>query len=96
MKSNEDLHKLWYVLLKEKNAVQSDLRLIKSVTGEKEYIEDHRVTKVKTTMNRLMGVIREREYVRKQYRKKLENEYIENKRHEEINRLQGENCLKYL
>ena len=65
LKCGSDLHKLWYVLLKEKNAILSDKRLIRSVTGEKEYGEDSRIKKLKSSMNRLMGVVRERENVRK-------------------------------
>jgi hypothetical protein len=79
------------VLLIEKNAFASDNRLIKSVTGEKMKDEDFRIRKVKKTMERLMGVVREREFVRKLYRQKLENEYIENKRQEEISKLEGKN-----
>lgn len=79
------------MLLIEKNAFASDNRLIKSVTGEKMKDEDFRIRKVKKTMERLMGVVREREFVRKLYRQKLENEYIENKRQEEISKLEGKN-----
>lgn len=58
IKSNEDLHKLWYVLLKEKNML---------LTMEQEGIDQHRlfpsperIDKVKESMENLETVVRER------------------------------------
>lgn len=58
IKSNQDLHKLWFVLLKEKNML---------LTMENEGIEEHRLfpsperlDKVKISMENLETVVRER------------------------------------
>lgn len=58
IKSNEDLHKLWFVLLKEKNML---------LTMENDAIEEHRllpsperVDKVEESMTNLESVVRER------------------------------------
>lgn len=58
IKSNTDLHKLWYVLLKEKNML---------LTMEHESLEEHRLfpsperlDKVKQSMENLESVVRER------------------------------------
>ncbi|CAF0901639.1 unnamed protein product [Rotaria sp. Silwood1] len=59
LKSNEDLHKLWYVLLKERNRL---------LTMEEEYRYQHelfpspeRIDKVEESMRNIMSVIRERD-----------------------------------
>jgi len=59
LKSNEDLHKLWYVLLKERNRL---------LTMEEEYRYQHelfpspeRIDKVEESMRNIMKVIRERD-----------------------------------
>ena len=76
LKSNEDLHKLWYVKLKEKNKLLSD-RLMCIQQGL-----DHRahqnIVKVKVSMKRLMTVVGERKTLLFSYRKMLEDEYIFN------------------
>ena len=43
---------------------------------------DNRLTKVKKTMRRILGVINEREVLRRQYREQLENEYVQKKKDE--------------
>jgi len=80
LKSNEDLHKLWYVLLKEKNALKSDFILKKKAFGASG--PQGRMSKVRVTMARLLTVINERKKVCNQYRKNLEEEYIAKQREE--------------
>ncbi|CAF3916319.1 unnamed protein product [Adineta steineri] len=59
LKSNEDLHKLWYVLLKERNRL---------LTMEEEYRHQHelfpspeRIDKVEESMRNILSVVRERD-----------------------------------
>lgn len=58
IKSNEDLHKLWYVLLKEKNM----LLTMEHESKEHYYLfpNPERIDKVEESMNNLEDVIRER------------------------------------
>jgi large subunit ribosomal protein L47 len=79
LKSNEDLHKLWFVCVKEKNILLGDMAVMHKYDNS---IRDGRLAKMRKTMNRILGVVKEREYIRKQYRQKLENEYIEKKKKE--------------
>lgn len=70
IKSNEDLHALWYVCLKEKNLLLSDKALILKYRDK--FVGDVRVQKVNLTMRRIKEVMRERQTVRDEYRRKLE------------------------
>ena len=58
MKSFEDLHKLWYVLLKEKNLLLTE----KYDCESRNVVMPHpeRLHKVKLSMKRLKGVLAER------------------------------------
>ncbi|KAM3145951.1 39S ribosomal protein L47 [Paramecium bursaria] len=89
LKSTEDLHKLWffqsfysirYVLLMEKNLLLSDgimnLHLIGSIGRQGKLIS------VKKSMGRLLTIIGEREKVKKDYLKHLEDEYVKQKTEE--------------
>lgn len=73
LKSDEDLHKLWYVLLKERNVLLSDAQLRrqnKNPAGPQD-----RKKKVNQSMARILTVLRERELAREKYWQQLEEEY---------------------
>lgn len=74
LKSHGDLHKLWYVLLIEKNKLKSD-SLMSIQMGQQFYGSDH-LYKVKKSMARLLTVVNERKKVRNEYRRHLEIEYV--------------------
>ncbi|XP_012288631.1 39S ribosomal protein L47, mitochondrial [Orussus abietinus] len=58
IKSNEDLHKLWYVLLKEKNML---LTMEHACTEEYEIFPNpERIDKIKESMSNLEAIVRER------------------------------------
>ncbi|KRX08671.1 Ribosomal protein L29 [Pseudocohnilembus persalinus] len=78
LKSNEDLHKLWYVLLKEKNTLMSDNAYKKKIYNTRG--PQGRMTKIKVSMARLLTVVNERKQVREHYRKYLEDEYVKEQR----------------
>lgn len=81
LKSHDDLHKLWYVCLKEKNKLKSDFLACKQL-GQMFYGHSD-ILKVKVTMARLLTVVNERKKLRNEYRKILEDEYIAKKKEEE-------------
>jgi large subunit ribosomal protein L47 len=81
LKSNDDLHKLWYTCLIEKNKLKSD-QLVCIQMGQYFYGPDNYV-KVRLTMSRLLTVVNERKKIRGEYRKHLENTYIAKKKAEE-------------
>ena len=58
LKSFDDLHKLWYVLLKEKNALLTEFYDCQSRNVSMPHPE--RLDKVKLSMKRLKGVLTER------------------------------------
>lgn len=74
MKNHDDLHKLWYVLLKEKNKLKSDFLMCKQL-GQI-YFGKNDLKKVNLTMSRLLTVVNERKRLRGLYRMHLEDEYI--------------------
>jgi len=77
-KSSEDLHKLWYVLLKEKNAMASDNQLKRKIYGK--IGPQGRMSKCRVSMARVLTVINERKKIRDDYRKHLEEEYLKTKK----------------
>ena len=75
LKNHDDLHKLWYVLLKEKNKLKSDFLMTKQM-GQV-YFGKNDLKKVNLSMSRLLTVVNERKRLRSQYRMHLEDEYIQ-------------------
>ena len=76
LKSTEDLHKLWYILLREKNIILSDSHLAKQ---HRMTIENRqKMLKVKQSMARLLTVVRERELEKEKYWNSLLEEYLKN------------------
>jgi Mitochondrial 39-S ribosomal protein L47 (MRP-L47) len=74
LKSNEDLHKLWYVLLREKNIILSDKQFAKQLRTPID--SKQRLLKVKISMARLLTVVREREIEKEKYWNALLDEYL--------------------
>lgn len=74
IKSNEDLNKLWHVLIKERNRVLSDGYHRFNKLGINQKLCLNKLTK---SMNRLKGVLNERQVVRNEFRKWMEQEYLE-------------------
>lgn len=81
MKSHEDLHKLWYVLLKEKNKLKSDWLV--SAQLQQQFYGYSELVKVRLSMSRLLTIVNERKKLRNEYRRHLEDEYIKGKKAEE-------------
>eukprot|EP00123_Amoebidium_parasiticum_P019372 comp24795_c0_seq1/m.46883 comp24795_c0_seq1/g.46883 ORF comp24795_c0_seq1/g.46883 comp24795_c0_seq1/m.46883 type:complete len:144 (-) comp24795_c0_seq1:17-448(-) len=76
-KSFEDLHKLWYVLLKERNmllTMQHDARMHRARIEEPD-----RMKKVRTSMNHIKVVLGERESALKEHRQLVEAEVLKRK-----------------
>ena len=89
LKSHDDLHKLWYVLLKEKNKLKSDC-LLSTQLGQMFYGYSD-LLKVRLSMSRLLTIVNERKKLRTQYRHHLEDEYINVKKAEEQAELLAKN-----
>ncbi len=83
LKNHDDLHKLWYVFLKEKNKLKSDFLMCKQLGQVFFGRNDHK--KVKLSMARLLTVVNERKRLRSQYRIHLEDEYIRKIKEREFN-----------
>lgn len=75
LKSHSDLHKLWYVLLKEKNKLKSDFLMAKQM--QQLFFGFDSMSKVQLSMARLLTVVNERKKLRNEYRAELEDKYIE-------------------
>ena len=73
IKSNDDLHKLWYVFLKEKNSILSDGYVYEKIAGEK--MPKSRMFKLEKSIRRLQAVLQERKIVCSNYQRFLEDEY---------------------
>jgi large subunit ribosomal protein L47 len=79
LKSSEDLHKLWYVLVKEKNRLYSDgYHYFNRLTPKQKAC----LNKVTLSMGRLKGVLGERERIRREYVAWLQKEYYEENKEE--------------
>lgn len=89
LKSHDDLHKLWYVLLKEKNKLKSDW-LVSQQLGQMFYGYSD-IIKVRLSMSRLLTIVNERKKLRNEYRRHLEDEYIAKKKGEETLAIEREN-----
>ena len=84
LKSDSDLHKLWYILLREKLALKSDQYL------NSQDIQNSRngplikncLTKVHVSMSRLRGVVGERNHIRNEFMTFLEFYYIRKKQND--------------
>ena len=85
LKSHDDLHKLWYVMLIEKNKLKSD-KILCIQMGQLFYGSE-RLRKVRLGMRRLLTVVNERKKIRNEYRRILEDRYIEEKKAEEQARI---------
>ena len=86
LKNHSDLHKLWYVLLKEKNKLKSDFLMCKQL--QQVFYGYNDLTKVALSMARLLTVVNERKRLRSQYRFHLEQEYIKEKKAEELQKFE--------
>lgn len=71
LKKHDDLHKLWYVLLKEKNKLKSDFLMCKQM--QQVFYGHAELGKVALSMARLLTVVNERKTLRSEYRAYLEN-----------------------
>ena len=80
LKSNEDLHKLWYVLLKEKNLILADKQLLRQHRMPLDFKQ--KLLKVRQSMARLLTVVRERDIEAEKYWDSLLEEYL--KKHEPV------------
>lgn len=74
LKSNEDLHKLWYVLLKEKNLILADRQLLRQHRMPLDF--KHKLLKVRQSMARLLTIVREREIEKEKYWNSLLEDYL--------------------
>jgi large subunit ribosomal protein L47 len=81
LKNHEDLHRLWYVLLKEKNKLKSDMLVSQQL--QQMFYGFSELLKVRLSMSRLLTVVNERKKLRNEYRRHLEDEYIAGKKAEE-------------
>ena len=82
MKSHDDLHKLWYVLLKEKNKLKSDQLM--QTQMQQIYFRYSDLKKVRLSMSRLLTVVNERKKVRSLFRAHLEDQYIKERKQEDL------------
>ncbi len=89
LKSHDDLHKLWYVLLKEKNKLKSDWLVSQQLAQVFYGYSD--LVKVRTSMARLLTIVNERKKLRNEYRRHLEDEYISLKKSEEQTAIEEQN-----
>ena len=75
LKADDDLHKLWYVLLREKSLLISDKQF--KVQHRMNKGPQDRIIKVRISMARLLTVVHERHLVREAYKAALDKEYME-------------------
>ena len=75
LKSDDDLHKLWYILLQEKNLLMADTQYRVQHRGGRGHQD--RILKVKISQARLLTVVHERFLVRERFKAALEKEYMD-------------------
>lgn len=80
LKSFSDLHKLWYILLKEKNMLLTQRALARQKKDKSLFPQPIRLVYVKKSMARLKTVLRERELVVKAAKKKILELYLKEKK----------------
>ena len=86
LKSNEDLEKLWFVMQREINRIRSDGYYGKQHLGAK---NSQYLKRVRTSMNRVKGLLSERSRVNRLYREFLEDEYARERGKEVKEQLKG-------
>jgi ribosomal protein L29 len=92
LKGHDDLHKLWFVLLQEKNKLKSDQLM--SIQLKQRFYGMENFYKVRKSMARLLTVVNERKKLRSEYRRVLEDEYIQAKKAEEATQLEEELAVR--
>jgi len=65
-KSFDDLHKLWFILYKERNLVLTERERVRRIQRPLSKLEDNRYIKVKRGMAAIKVVLKERSKIRKQ------------------------------
>jgi hypothetical protein len=65
LKSNDDLHKLWYVLLKEKNSILSDNIYMKRIYNEG--LPEIRLKRVEKSMKNIWSVLDDRKKIKEDF-----------------------------
>lgn len=68
VQSFEDLHKLWYVLSKERNVLHTEKHIMRQ--AERRFVNPGRMKQVKLSMNRLKQVLGERQRVQQRGQEK--------------------------
>jgi len=64
-KSFDDLHKLWFILYKERNLVLTERERVRRIQRPLSKLEDNRYIKVKRSMAAIKVVLKERSKIRK-------------------------------
>ena len=73
LKSFSDLHKLWFILLKERNMLETERQLARSTRRPELWREPYRMRKVKKSMARIKHVLGERKRVVEEAKKRVEH-----------------------
>jgi len=84
LKSFDDLHKLWFVLLKEKNMLMTQRAEARSIADKAKFPNPYRLKKVRLSMARIKVVLGERERVVAEAKQKIRELYAAQKRMREV------------
>eukprot|EP01126_Amoeba_proteus_P039430 TRINITY_DN4156_c0_g1_i7.p1 TRINITY_DN4156_c0_g1~~TRINITY_DN4156_c0_g1_i7.p1 ORF type:complete len:161 (-),score=37.14 TRINITY_DN4156_c0_g1_i7:140-622(-) len=84
LKSFSDLHKLWFVLLKEKNVLLTQKAERRSTKAPIAWMNPYRMKKVRLSMARIKVVLSERKRVFETAQEKVKKIYAERKREKEL------------
>eukprot|EP01127_Copromyxa_protea_P006766 TRINITY_DN16754_c0_g1_i1.p1 TRINITY_DN16754_c0_g1~~TRINITY_DN16754_c0_g1_i1.p1 ORF type:complete len:156 (-),score=38.74 TRINITY_DN16754_c0_g1_i1:13-480(-) len=84
MKSFGDLHKLWHVLLKEKNMLMTQRAEYRSTKDPTAWTNRYRMKKVRLSMARIRVVLGERQRVYLEAKQKVRGMYAQQKRLERL------------